>query len=37
MKKSTLKWVAIILGVVFCLGALGFGTGLFRVDEEKQD
>lgn len=37
MKKSTIKIIAIILGVVFVLGAIGFGTGLFRVDEEKQD
>lgn len=37
MRKSTIKLIAIILGVVLCLGAVGFGVGLIKLDEDKQD
>lgn len=37
MKKSTLRIIAIILGVTLVFGAIGFATGLFSVDEDKQD
>lgn len=37
MKKSTLRIIAIILGVVLLGGVIAFSTGLFAVDEDKQD
>lgn len=37
MRKSTIKIIAIILGVCLLGGVIGFTSGLFEVNEGKQD
>ena len=37
MKKSTIRIICIILGVVILGGVIAFSTGLFKVDEDRTD